>query len=65
MGTRDRLKKVAAKSPEMWSAYTKQWNKVTKEFRYSIHDYYKGLIKKNKQKITSLWESLETFRMVC
>ena len=30
METRDRLKKIAAKSPEMWSAYSKQRNKVTK-----------------------------------
>ena len=48
METRDRLKKVAAKSPEMLSAYSKQRNKVTKEVRNSIQDYYKGLIEKNK-----------------
>ena len=48
METRDRLKKIAAKSPEIWSAYSKQRNKVTKEIRNSIQDYYKSLIEKNK-----------------
>ena len=32
METKDKLKKVAAKSPGMWSAYRKQPNKVSKKF---------------------------------
>lgn len=45
---RDRHKKIAVKSPEICSAYTRQRNRVTKEIRYSVRDYYKGLIEKNK-----------------
>lgn len=44
----DRLKKVATKSPELRSAYTKKQNKVTKEIGYSAQDYYKGIIEKEK-----------------
>ena len=44
MATRDRLKKIATKNPEMWSLYTKQRNTVTKEIRNSIQDQYKALI---------------------
>ena len=49
MEARDRLKKVATKSPEMRSAYTKQRNKVTKNILYFIQDYYNGIIEKNKK----------------
>ena len=48
METRDRLKQIAAKSPEMWSVYTRQRNRVTKEVWCSILDYYEGLIEKLK-----------------
>ena len=33
----------------MWSAYTKQRNRVTKEVRGSIRDHYEGLIEKIKE----------------
>ena len=39
---RDRHKKIAVKSPEIWSVHTRQRNRVTKEIRYSVRDYYKG-----------------------
>ena len=45
--TRNRLKKIAVKSSEMWSAYTKQRKGDTKEIKYYIQDYYKGLIEKS------------------
>ena len=59
METRDRqTEKIAAKSPEMWSAYSKQRNKVTKEIRYSIQDYYKGLMEKNKGDPKKMWKTI-------
>ena len=58
METRDSLKKIATKSPEMWSTYTKQRNKVTKEIRYSVQDYYKGLIKENKGGPKKMWKTI-------
>ena len=47
MATRERLKKIATKYPEMWSLYTKQRNRVTKEIRNSIQDNNKDLINKS------------------
>ena len=40
--------KIATTNPEMWSLYAKQRNRVTKEIRNSLQDYYKKLINKNK-----------------
>ena len=42
----------------MWSAYSKQLNKVTKEIRYSVQDYYKGLIEKDKGDPKKMWKTL-------
>ncbi len=58
METRDKLKQLARKSPEMWPAYTKQRNQVTKEIKYSIQDYYKGLIEKNKGDSKKMWRTI-------
>ena len=58
METRNRLKEIAAKSPEMWPAYTRQWNKVTEEIRYSIRDYYEGVIEKNKGDPKKMWKTI-------
>ena len=44
MTTRDMLKKIATRSPEMWFLYTKQHNRLTKEIREFIQDHYKTLI---------------------
>ena len=54
----EQTEKIAAKSPEMWSAYTRQRNRVTKEIRYSIQDYYKGLIDKNKGDPKKMWKTI-------
>ena len=48
MMTRDRLRKMATKNPELWTAYAKQRNNVTIEVRKAIDDYYKVLVEKNK-----------------
>ena len=48
METRDRLKKIATRIPEMWSSYTKQRNRVTKLIRNSIQDQYKEIIEGSK-----------------
>ena len=58
METRDKLKQLARKSQEMWPAYTKQRNQVTKEIKYSIQDYYKGLIEKNKGDSKKMWKTI-------
>ena len=58
METRDRLKEIAAKSPEVWSAYPSQRNSVTKEVRHSIRDYYEGLIEKNKGDPKNMWKTI-------
>ena len=42
----------------MWSAYTRQRNRVAKEIRYSIRDYYEGLIEKNKGDPKKMWETI-------
>ena len=43
---RDTLKVKAENSPEMWSAYKRNDNRVTKRI-HSIRDYYMGLIEEN------------------
>ena len=49
-------RKIAAKSPEMWSAYTRQRTRVTREVSHSIRDYYEGLIEKNKGDPKKVWK---------
>ena len=58
METRNRLREIAAKSPEMWSAYSRQRHRVTKEVRHSIRDYYEGLIEKNKGDPKNMWKTI-------
>ena len=48
MMTRDGLKKMAKKNPELWTAYAKQRNNVTKEISKAIEDNYNVLVEKNK-----------------
>ena len=58
MATRDRLKKRATQNPEMWSLYTKQRNRVTKEIRNSIQDHYKNLIKESNGDPKKMWKTI-------
>ena len=43
MRERDILKKEAERSPEKWSEYKQLRNKVTREMRDAIRDYYHGM----------------------
>ena len=58
MATRDRLKKIATRNPEMWSLYTKQHNKVTKEIRNSIQDHYKASINESNVEPKKMWKTI-------
>ena len=58
MATRDRLKKMATQNPEMWSLYTKQRNRVTKEIRNSIQDHYKNLINESNGDPKKMWKTI-------
>ena len=49
---------MAAKSPEMWSAFITQRGRLTKEARCSIRDYYGGLIEKNKGDPKKMWKTI-------
>ena len=48
MESRDRLKKIATRIPELWSSYTKQGNRVTKLIRNSVQDQYKAIVENSK-----------------
>ena len=41
METRDRLKRIPTRIPEMWSSYAMQRNRLTKLIRNAIHNQYK------------------------
>ena len=58
MVKRDVLKKEAVKSPEMWPAYRKLRNKVTKETRDTIREYYQGLIDENMGNLKKMWKAI-------
>ena len=58
MATRDRLKKMATQNPEMWSLYTKQRNRVTKEIRNSIQDHFKNLINESNGDPKKMWKTI-------
>ena len=58
MATRDRLKKIAIKNPEMWPLYTKQRNRATKEIRNSIQDHYKALINESNGNPKKMWKTI-------
>ena len=49
MMARDRLKKLATKIPELWTAYARQRYNVAKEIRKAVEDHYKVLVRKNKE----------------
>ena len=39
---------MATNIPELWTAYARQRNNVTKEIRKAVEDHYKVLVEKNK-----------------
>ena len=52
---RDKLKVQAENSPEIWSAYKRKPNQVTKRIRISIKDYYNGLFEENIRDPKKMW----------
>ena len=65
MATRDRLKKIATKNPEMWCLYTKQRNRVTKESRNSIQDHYTALINESNGDLKSVEDNKSSLGKRC
>ena len=57
---RDKLKVQAENSPEIWSAYKRKRNQVTKRIRISIRDYYNGLIEENIRDQKKMWRTINT-----
>jgi len=57
---RDKLKVQAENSPEIWSAYKRKRNQVTKRIRISIRDYYNGLIEENVRDPKKMWRTINT-----
>ena len=55
---RDILKKEIEKSLEKWPAYRKLRNKVTKEIRDAIRDYYRRLIDENIGNPKKMWTAI-------
>ncbi len=48
MADRDRLKKIATRNREIWSLYTKQRNRLTREIGNSKQDHYANTINEIK-----------------
>ena len=55
---RDKLKVQAENSPEIWSAYKRKRNQVTKRIRISIRDYYNGLIEEYIRDPKKMWRTI-------
>ena len=60
---RDRTKRLARSSPEMWSSYKQLRNQVTKEIRLAVSNYYHGLIKENSRDPKKMWK--QSFGLGC
>ena len=58
MRERDKLKHEAEKSLEKWPAFKKLRNKVTREMRNAIRDYYHGLIDENIGNPNKMWKTI-------
>ena len=58
MKERDILKQEAEKSPEKWSAYKQLRNKVKREMRNTISDYYHGLIDEDIRNPKKMWKAI-------
>ena len=57
MMTRDRLKKMPTKIPELLTAYARQLTNVTKEIRKAIEDQYKVLVERNEGDLKNVEDS--------
>ena len=49
---------TATKNPEMWSLYTNQRKRVTKEITNSIQDHYKALINESNGDPKKTWKTI-------
>ena len=49
---------MATKIPELWTAYARQRNNVTKEIRKAVGDHYKVLVEKNKGDPKKMWKAI-------
>ena len=58
MMKRDILNREAVKSSEKWPVYRKLRNKVTKETRDTIKDYYQRLIDENMGNLKKVWKAI-------
>ena len=58
MKERDKAKQMAKGQPEMWPTYRQLRNRVTREIRIAIHDYYSGLIKENEKDPKRMWKTI-------
>ena len=58
METRDRLKRIATRIPEMCSSYAKQRSRVTKLIRNAIQDQYKEIVEKSKGDPRKMWRTI-------
>ena len=58
METRDRLKRIATRIPNMWSSYAKQRNRVTKLIRNAIQDQYKQIVENSKGDPKKMWRTI-------
>ncbi len=58
MNERDRFKKLAERQPEMWPKYRQMRNRVTKQIRTAIQNYYSWLIKDNEKDPKKMWKTI-------
>ena len=55
---RDRAKRDAINSPDLWLVYKTHRNKVTKAIRDALQSYYLGLIDENKETPKRMWKAV-------
>eukprot|EP00794_Sanderia_malayensis_P003915 gene3915-4457_t len=58
MKERDRAKKDAMNSLDLWQSYRTLRNKVTKAIRDALQSYYLGLIDENKENPNRMWKAV-------
>ena len=58
METRDRVKRIATRIPEMRSSYAKQRNRVTKLIRSAFQDQYKEIVENSKGDPKKMWKTV-------
>ena len=59
METRDSLKRIDTRIPEMWSSNAKQRNRVTKLIRNAIQDQYEEIVENSKGDPKKMWRTID------